>query len=459
MLLYDSVKKEKLEFIPKTPDIANIYLCGPTVYDYAHLGHARASICFDLLKRVLLANGYKVNFARNYTDIDDKIIKRSDEENIPILDLTKTYIKAFEKDMSALNVLTPELKPHATSFIKEIIEYIIALQGAGYTYTLEDGVYFDTSKDGGYFSLSGRMMDQAQSRLSNEADKKNESDFVLWKFDPKFYDAPFGKGRPGWHSECVAMIDALFKDKLDIHAGGIDLLFPHHENEAAQCRCAKQTELASFWLHNGFVNINNEKMSKSLGNSFFVKDVLRRYQGEVLRFYLFSIHYRAHFNYEVEELENSKKRLDRFYRLKKRLDMPEIIFEQKKLITKLGKAMLKALEDDLNISKSLSILDEFITEANILLDKDIADEDARTRMRTSLMNAALLLGVGMKDPKEYFSHNISDEEYAFIEEQIKLRKEAKANKDYATADKIRDLLQSRGITLMDKGDEILWEKA
>lgn len=459
MFLYDSVKKEKLEFSPKTTGEVNIYLCGPTVYDHAHLGHARASICFDLLNRTLKALGFKVNLARNYTDIDDKILKKSLEENKSIEEISSTFINSYESDMKALGVLDPELKPKATEYIKDIIEYIISLQGAGYTYTLEDGVYFDTSKDEGYFSLSGRGVDQVVSRLENEALKKNESDFVLWKFDTNFYDAPFGKGRPGWHTECVAMINALFNDKLDIHAGGIDLLFPHHENEAAQCRCAYKKELANYWLHNGFVNINNEKMSKSLGNSFFVKDILKKFQGEVLRFYLFSVHYRAHFNYEVDELENAKKRLDKLYRLKKRLGMGEIVYEDKKLITKLAKAMIKALEDDLNISKTLAILDEFIAQSNTSLDKLPNDEDEKTRIKSSLMNASLLLGIGLQEPNEYFSHNISEGELDFINEQIALRKQAKENKDYKEADRIRELLQARGITLMDKGDKVVWEKA
>ena len=308
MRLFDSKSKAKKDLNAYKNEPLNIYLCGATVYDDAHLGHARSSVCFDLLRRTLLALGFKVQFARNYTDIDDKILAKMKEKNLSLKELTTHYIQSYEADMNALNVLKPNFMPKATEYIAQMIELIESLEKRGFTYTLKDGVYFDSSKDSAYFSLSHRNLNDNQSRLENEVAKKNESDFVLWKFDESFYDAPFGKGRPGWHSECVAMIRALFDDKLIIHCGGADLLFPHHENEAAQCRCAYGGELAQIWLHNGFVKIDGEKMSKSLNNSFFVKDALKEFCAEALRFYLLQTHYSGDFNYAVSDLESAKRK-------------------------------------------------------------------------------------------------------------------------------------------------------
>ncbi|ELL0782375.1 cysteine--tRNA ligase, partial [Campylobacter jejuni] len=299
MRLLDSVTKEKIKLDKK--DIS-IYLCGPTVYDDAHLGHARSSVCFDLLRRVLLVQGNRVKFARNYTDIDDKILKKMAQSGQTLEEITEFYIKSYEEDMRALNVLDPDFKPRATHYITAMLDLIKKLAKDGFVYTLEDGIYFDTSKDEKYLSLSNRNLEENISRLSNEVQKRNESDFVLWKFDENFYENEFGKGRPGWHTECVAMIDSIFENTLDIHAGGIDLLFPHHENEAAQCRCGCKRKLANIWLHNGFVKIDGEKMSKSLNNSFFIKDALKEFMGEALRFYLLSSHYRSHFNYSLLDL-------------------------------------------------------------------------------------------------------------------------------------------------------------
>lgn len=460
MKLVDSISKEKKEFIPKEKGKVNIYLCGPTTYDDAHLGHARSSVCFDLLIRVFKAKGYNLCFVRNYTDIDDKILKKMQEKNQSLEQLSEFYIKSYEEDMRALNVLEPDHKPRATHFIKDMIKLIQKLYNENYAYILEDGVYFDTSKDEKYFSLSKRDIFQNQSRLENEVCKKNESDFVLWKFDEKFYDSPFGKGRPGWHSECIAMIQSIFEDKLDIHAGGIDLLFPHHENEATQCRCAYNYEICNYWLHNGFVKINNEKMSKSLNNSFFIKDALKLFPAEVLRIYLLSTHYRAHFNYSLEDLQMSKKRLDKFYRLKKRIALQKCDnkFENEKFQSKISQEILFVLEDDLNISKALSLLDEFIVNANLKLDKDGKNKVFKQELSRSLKELCLIFGFGFLDPSEYFQFGVSLEERKFIEEQIFLRNEAKKNKDFVKADEIRANLLKHNIILMDTQNGTLWEK-
>lgn len=462
MKLFDSVKKEKLDFIPKKENEVCIYLCGPTTYDDAHLGHARSSVCFDLLHRVFIALGFRVKFARNYTDIDDKILKKMKESGRNLSELTDFYIAAYERDMKALNVLDPDFKPRATHFIREMISLIAHLQKQGFAYVLEDGVYFDTSKDKSYLSLSKRGLEENITRLENEVAKKNESDFVLWKFDENFYDAPFGKGRPGWHTECVAMINSLFNEGLDIHAGGIDLLFPHHENEASQCRCANNYELASYWLHNGFVNINGEKMSKSLNNSFFIKDALNEFHPELLRFYLQSSHYRAHFNYSLEDLALSKKRLDKFYRLKQRLDLKEFSdFDKNKIYSfesEVANRALKDLSDELNISKALATLDEFIVEANLELDKEPKNISLKLDLKQGLEELALLFGFGFLAWNEYFQFGVSREQKELIMQKIQERNEAKKMKDFSTADKIRAELAQMNIVLLDTPQGTIWEK-
>lgn len=457
MRLEDSKSRQKLDL--SAYEKISIYLCGPTVYDEAHLGHARSSVCFDLLYRTLLALGFEVEFARNYTDIDDKILKKMKEQNLSLKELTEHFIKRYEEDMQKLNVLEPKFKPRATAYISAMIDLIVKLENKGFTYILDDGVYFDTSKDKAYLSLSHRGFENNQSRLEKEVAKRNESDFVLWKFDENFYEAPFGKGRPGWHTECVAMIKALFKDELVVHCGGVDLLFPHHENEVAQCRCAFDDELAKIWLHNGFVKINDEKMSKSLNNSFLLKDALNKFSGELLRFYLLQTHYRTHFNYNEQDLESAKKRLDKFYRLKQRLQILNLKdFSQitpLKLHSKTAHQILKALSDDLNVSKALSLLDEFIINANAKLDENKALKESLTQ---EFSECSLIFGIGFLSTQEYFQFGVNEELKKEIQAQIQARNEAKKAKNFALADAIRANLAQKNILLQDTPNGTIWEK-
>ncbi len=306
MYIYDTVSKTKKIFEPITQGKATLYVCGPTVYDDAHLGHAKSALVFDLLVRVLKENSLEVTFARNITDIDDKIVKKVEETGMSLHELTQKYTDAYHKDMDALGILRPDIEPKATESMDAMITLISKLIQTGYAYKTEDGdVYFDTKNDTKYLSISHRIQEEedTQSRIERNALKKNPADFALWKhFDSGItYETPFSVGRPGWHTECAAMIEEHLAVKgeyaIDIHGGGADLLFPHHENEAAQHRCSSNQELAKYWMHNGFVNIDGEKMSKSLGNSFFLKDALKSYHGEVLRFYLSSTHYRGDFNF------------------------------------------------------------------------------------------------------------------------------------------------------------------
>ena len=367
MLIYDSLQRKKVLFEELEKGKVTIYVCGPTVYDDAHLGHARSAIAFDLLRRTLEASGYEVTFVKNFTDIDDKIIAKMKQTGESLESITEHFIARYKADMQALHVKDATIEPRATESLDAMIKLIQKLLDKGVAYILEDGVYFDTSKDSEYLTLSRQHIEEAKARIQANDAKKNSKDFALWKRSdtPPNYQSPFGLGRPGWHIECSAMIDTHLANhdkeyQIDIHAGGADLLFPHHENEAAQTRCASNQHLAKYWMHNGFVNIDGEKMSKSLGNSFFIKDALKVYDGEILRFYLLSSHYRADFNFNEIDLLASKRRLDKLYRLKKRLDG----FENTTQDTAFEKSMLESLHDDLNISNTCSTLDEKITNTN-----------------------------------------------------------------------------------------------
>lgn len=495
MVIYDSLSKKKLPFKPISEGLAHIYACGPTVYDDAHLGHAKSAVSFDLLRRVLQAEGYEVKFARNFTDIDDKILKKMAQTGKSLEEITEFYTRRYLQDMSALNVADASISPKATENIAAICELISSLLQKGFAYEIAgDGIYFDTRKDGDYLSLSGKKEGASKNiaRIASNDAKHDEKDFVLWKFDENWFDSPFGKGRPGWHSECVAMILAHLdsgdpKFCIDIHAGGADLLFPHHENEAAQCRCARHRALSKYWLHNGFVQVNNEKMSKSLGNSFFVGDALKIVPGEALRFYLLSSHYRANFNYSVTDLLASKKRLDKIYRLKKRVrDVLAPAAGQNLALNEsqnlsLGAApnskpknsaselpvaeakfrseMMEFLSDDLNTSGALAVLDSFVASANEALDRTPKDKALKAQIAANLEFAKQTLGILYEDETEYFRFGVSEQQRAQIEELIKQRAQAKAEKDFASADAIRARLTDMKIEVMDTPSGTVWEVA
>lgn len=461
MRIFDTSKREKVEFSPIKDGEASIYLCGPTVYDDAHLGHAKSAVSFDLLRRVLKALGYKVKFARNYTDIDDKILNKMAQTGQSLEEITNKYISHYESDMGALNVLDPDFKPKATQCLEAIISYIKVLMDRGVAYKTSDGIYFDTSKDSGYFSISGKDNNtDLIARVASFGEKRDEKDFVLWKFDEKWYESPFGKGRPGWHTECVAMIREFLGDKeneefeIDIHAGGIDLLFPHHENEASQCRCAYHKNLSKYWMHNGFIKVNNEKMSKSLNNSFFLKDALKNVHGEVLRYYLLTSHYRAHFNYSDEDLVASKKRLDKIYRLKKRVDGVQAGMANESFKSEL----LEALSDDLNASKALASVDEFVKTANERLDNNPKDKAYKAEVVANLELIGEILGIAITNYVEYFQFGVSDEQKEHIQKLLDERAVAKKERNFARADEIRDELAKMNISIMDTPNGAVWER-
>lgn len=483
MRIYDSKTKE---LTPIIEDDIRLYVCGPTVYDDAHLGHARSAVCFDLLYRVLKSLGKKVTFARNVTDIDDKILKKMNESGKSLEEITTRYYESYKKEMTAIGCLSPGIEPKATECIGEMIELISVLLDRGYAYRTDSGdVYFDASKDDKYLSLSNQRIEESVSRIE-KGEKRGEKDFVLWKSakegEAVTFDSPFGSGRPGWHTECSAMIKKyLAKEgeyQIDIHGGGSDLLFPHHENEAAQTRCAFSQELSRVWMHNGFVTIGGEKMSKSLGNSFFLKDALGLYDGEIIRFYLLSAHYRANFNFSVEDLEASKKRLDKLYRLKKRVESTTFASTStgeaargglcRELSTPEPSAaedaefkagVMEALEEDLNVSKALAFIDGYVAKTNETLDKNPKDKDAKSKAAFAVSFVFEVLGVGGKTPSEYFQLGVGEEERAQIEALVAKRMEAKKAKDFAAADAIRGELKALGIEVMDTPSGCVWEKA
>jgi len=468
MLIFDSVKRKKVEFIPIKSDEVRIYICGPTVYDNAHLGHARSSVSFDILRRILEHDGKKVQFVKNFTDIDDKIIKKMESSGESLKEITEKYMESYISDMDSLNVIRPTFEPKATDNMSEIISFIENLLIQDIAYKTSSGdIYFDISKDLKYLSISNRVQDEnsRESRLEKiELEKRNSEDFVLWKHkkdgDLISFQTKIGDGRPGWHIECSAMIEnhLAYKNSefsIDIHGGGADLIFPHHENEASQSRCFSGKELAKYWIHNGFVKIDGDKMSKSLGNSFFIKDALNKYSGELLRFYLLSIHYRQDFNFSEEELLNSKKRLDRLYRLKKRVYSSKAGVEN----FDFRNTILVALKDDINISVTLAIIDKWISDSNEKLDSGDNGKSFKREILGNIQFINSVLGFGGTDTFEYFQFGISAVEKDKIESLIVERISAKKDKNFQKADQIRESLNNLGIQIMDSSSGTVWEKS
>ena len=456
--LYNTLGREKQIFEPQDPSRVTMYVCGPTVYNYAHIGNARPPVVFDVLNRLLRRNYGEsaVVYARNITDVEDKIIAASLADGTPIPDITRKYADIYNADTSALNVLPPTIEPWATHHIDGMLKITQQLVKKGYAYVAPSGVFFDVEQMEDYGKLSGRKLEdnEAGARVAVSDEKRNPADFALWKFakegepEDAIWDSPWGRGRPGWHIECSAMIAATLGKTIDIHGGGIDLQFPHHENEIAQSECAHGEPMARYWLHNGFLDMDGEKMSKSLGNVKLIHDLLADWPGEVLRFALLSGHYRAPLDWTRDLLEQSKTTLGRIYGALRRVWQAEGGVAR-------DKGVLKALQDDLNTPVALAELSRLASEANQAADAK--DEARMTQARADLLDAGELLGLLSLSPSQW-EQGGSDDDKARIDALVQARVDARANKDWAEADRIRNTLAEEGIEIMDGPQGSTWRR-
>ncbi len=440
-------------FTPIDNQRVTVYLCGPTVYNYAHIGNARPAVVFDVLNRLLRHHYPQVLFARNITDVDDKINKQSQQSGQSIQTISGKYARAYNEDLSALNVLPPDIEPHATEHIAEMIVMIQTLIDKGHAYEQDGHVLFDVTTYADYGQLSKRDLDDmlAGARVDVADYKKNPGDFVLWKpssDDLPGWDSPWGRGRPGWHIECSAMAAKHLGKVIDIHCGGRDLIFPHHENEIAQSCCANDESLfARYWLHNGFITMSDQKMSKSLGNIALIRDVLKEHNGEVVRWVLLSAHYRQSVNWSDKSVAQARKTLDRLYRIL--ADVSDITANDSEPDAEL----VAALNDDLNTPQAFARL---IALAKSLQKSHDADEQAE--LKGLLIASAELLGVLQSDPQQWFEdkQTTSDDLKETVEQLIQERETARKNKDWQRSDDIRDELDTMGVVIEDSADGTRW---
>jgi cysteinyl-tRNA synthetase len=474
--IYNTLARDKQEFVPIVPGKVGMYVCGMTVYDYCHLGHARVLVVFDMVYRWLKASGYDVNYVRNVTDIDDKIIKRAAENGESIHALTARFIAAMHEDADALGVLRPDHEPRATQYVPEMLEMIATLEQRGLAYQAADGdVNFAVRKFDGYGKLSGKSLEdlRAGERVEVAEGKHDPLDFVLWKHakeqeaEEVKWDSPWGKGRPGWHIECSAMGSKLLGKHFDIHGGGADLQFPHHENEIAQSEGAHQCSFVNYWMHNGFVNVDKEKMSKSLGNFFTIREVLKKYDAEVVRFFILRAHYRSPLNYSDVHLDDARQSLDRLYTALKNVPVEVAAIDWNEIHAQRFKA---AMDDDFNTPEAMAVLFDVANEVNRkksfetarqlkalggvlgLLQEDPIKRSQRSRNIVAEINQTLgdvtqSLAVAVTHTPESINH------------LIEARSAAKQAKNYAEADRIRKELLAAGIVLEDTPQGTSWRRA
>ena len=453
--LHDTLRAKKVAFEPLDPGHVTMYLCGPTVYNYAHIGNARPAVVFDLLAR-LLRRSYKLTFARNITDVDDKINAAAQESGKSIDDITERFIKAYNEDMAVLGVLPPDIEPRATRHIDEMVEMIGRLVDKGFAYEAEGHVVFDVQSDENYGQLSKRNLREmiAGSRVEVAPYKRSPHDFVLWKpSTPELpgWDSPWGRGRPGWHIECSAMAGKHLGRTIDIHAGGQDLVFPHHENELAQSSCAHDGEIfARYWLHNGFLSIEQEKMSKSLGNVLLVHELIKTAPGEAIRLALLSAHYRQPLDWSGETIESAKRMLDRLYGSVRGVE----VSADDRSKSEPPAAVIAALEDDLNTPKAMAEMFDVVKSLN-----KTTDAGKRSILAASLFAAGGLVGLLQSDPEDWFTSSTDSElSDSDIESLIADRKRARADKDFTNADAIRDELAAKGVSIEDGPGGTRWRR-
>lgn len=463
MKIFNTMTRRKEEFVPLDKNEVKIYACGPTVYNYIHIGNARPLCVFDVLRRYLEYRGYNVRFVQNFTDVDDKIIKRANEEGLSFEEVSKKYIKEFWTDAHGLNFKEATVHPKATENIDEIINIIKTLEEKGYAYAVDGDVYYRTLKFKDYGKLSHQPIEDLQSgaRIAIGEKKENPLDFALWKAAKEgepYWDSPWGKGRPGWHIECSAMNKRYLGDSIDIHCGGKDLVFPHHENEIAQSEAANDAPFAKYWMHNGYINVDNVKMSKSLGNFKTVREIANVYGYEVIRYFLISSHYRSPINYSIDIIEQCQSALDRLYTCRESLDFAiknaksDIDDDEEilKLIASAKDEFIKAMDDDLNTADGIAAVFNLVSTINTeIINKDVSLNVCK---KAAEMFDELTGVLGLLYNRK--SNDIDDD----IEKLIEQRQTARANKDWATADKIRDELKAKGIILKDTPQGVTWTK-
>lgn len=455
--------RKKEEFIPLEEGVVKMYNCGPTVYNFIHVGNARPLVVFDTLRRYFIYRGLDVKFVVNFTDIDDKLINRAKEENTTVLAIADKYIEEFKTDATGLNLYDYKtFNPRATEFIQPILEFIQGLVDMEVAYPLDGDVYFDISKVKDYGKLSGKNIDDLMSgaRIAVNSQKRNPGDFVLWKGKKEgepAWDSPWGEGRPGWHIECSVMAKSLLGETIDIHSGGEDLQFPHHENEIAQSETLNKKPFANFWLHNGMITVDGTKMSKSLGNFFTIREVSEVFDLEVLRFFLLGAHYRSPINYSYEVMEQTKAGLDRLYNVRNSLERylesgkdgqenPEFLAEMEKLKVE----FMEAMDDDLNTAAAVGVLFTMAKDINVLIKKEPSQGTAK-RCYEIFMELSRVLGI--------LDRRAEDGDDQEIENLIQERQEARKNKDFKRADEIRDQLLSMNVLIEDTREGTLWKRA
>ncbi len=458
--LYNTLSRQKEAFQPLQKGKVKMYVCGMTVYDLCHVGHARVMVVFDVVSRYLRASGFDVTYIRNITDIDDKIILRAAENGESITELTERFIAEMHQDADALGVLRPDVEPKATASMPAIIRMIETLIDKGFAYAADNGdVYYDVSAFNGYGKLSGRHIDElrAGERVAVNEAKTDPLDFVLWKAakagEPA-WDSPWGNGRPGWHIECSAMSAECLGEHFDIHGGGMDLQFPHHENEIAQSEGAHGCQSVNYWMHNGFVRIDDEKMSKSLGNFFTVREVLNKYPAEAIRYFILSSHYRSPLNYAEDQLEQAKTAVTRFYHSLRGVTASDVDWQED---SEFAARFREAMDDDFNSALALSVLGDVRQALN--LAREAEDIEKANYLAGLLRAMAEILGLLQQDADTFLMSGDDDIDAAKIEQLIADRHAARKVKDWAKADEIRDAITAMGIVLEDEAGKTIWRRA
>lgn len=462
--VFNTMTRQKEDFVTVEPNVVKMYVCGPTVYNFFHIGNARTFIVFDTIRRYLEYRGYQVKFIQNFTDIDDKMIKRANEEGVTVKDVAEKYIGEYYKDADALNLKRATVNPRATEYINEIIKFVKDLEDKGFAYAVDGDVYFDTTKFKEYGKLSHQSIEdlEAGARIEVDERKRNPMDFALWKAKKEgepAWESPWGEGRPGWHIECSTMACSLLGETIDIHGGGADLVFPHHENEIAQSEARNGKPFARYWMHAAYLNVNNQKMSKSLNNFFTAREILEKYDAEVIRMFMLSGHYRNPINFSLDLLEQAKAGLERIYNSISNLEhvievskydaMKE---EEKSFSLKLDEyrnRFIDVMDDDFNTADAISVIFDMVRDINSNINLESSKEIAKKALDL-IRELGSPLAILQKNTKESL-----DEE---IERLIEERQRARKEKNFALADKIRDELKARGIILEDTPQGVRWKR-